>query len=111
MTISIDTFGTAVCRGLDTIPILLIPSDPAVQGLHTAETRNLNNPDLPSPYPPGAQLFFRAVTAIRESTFALKVAFVLCEVLIVFLLLDVLRTSWAASTPGSGVRLESVVGD
>ncbi len=74
-------------------PYLVVPSDPAVQGLHTAETRNLNNPDLPSPYPPGAQLFFRAVTAIRESTFALKAAFVLCEVLIVFLLLDVLRSS------------------
>ena len=55
-------------------PYLVVPSDPAVQGLHTAETRNLNNPDLPSPYPPGAQLFFRAVTAIRESTFALKVS-------------------------------------
>jgi len=72
-------------------PYLVIPSDPAVQGLHTPETRNLNNPDLPSPYPPGAQLFFRAVTAIHESTFALKVAFVVCEFAIVFVLLDVLR--------------------
>jgi alpha-1,6-mannosyltransferase len=74
-------------------PYLVIPSDPGFKGLHTSETRNLNNPDLPSPYPPGAQLFFRAVTAIRESTFALKLAFVVCEVLIVFLLLDVLRSS------------------
>jgi alpha-1,6-mannosyltransferase len=72
-------------------PYLVVPSDPAVQGLHTAETRNLNNPDLPSPYPPGAQLFFRAVTAIHESAFALKVAFVVCEFAIVFVLLDVLR--------------------
>jgi hypothetical protein len=72
-------------------PYLVVPSDPAVKGLHTAETRNLNNPDLPSPYPPGAQLFFRAVTAIRESTFALKVAFVVCDLAIVFALLDVLR--------------------
>jgi alpha-1,6-mannosyltransferase len=72
-------------------PYLVVPSDPAAQGLHTAETRNLNNPDLPSPYPPGAQLFFRAVTAIHESTFALKVAFVVCEFAIVFVLLDVLR--------------------
>jgi alpha-1,6-mannosyltransferase len=71
-------------------PYLVIPGDPAVQSLHTQETRNLNNPDLPSPYPPGAQLFFRAVTAIRESTFALKVAFVLCELAIVFLLLNLL---------------------
>jgi hypothetical protein len=72
-------------------PYLVVPSDPSVQGLHTAETRNLNNPDLPSPYPPGAQLFFRAVTAIQESTFAFKVAFVVCEFVIVFVLLDVLR--------------------
>ncbi len=74
-------------------PYIVVPSDPAVRGLHTPETRNLNNPDLSSPYPPGAQLFFRAVTAIRESTFALKVAFVVCEFAIIFVLLDVLRLS------------------
>ncbi|HZR31631.1 MAG TPA: glycosyltransferase 87 family protein [Terriglobales bacterium] len=78
-------------------PYLVLPSDPAVKGLHTPETRNLNNPDLPSPYPPGAQLFFRAVTAIRESTFALKVAFVVCEFAVVFVLLDVLRSNQKAA--------------
>ncbi len=72
-------------------PYLVVPGDPAVKGLHTPETRNLNNPDLPSPYPPGAQLFSRAVTAIRESTFAFKVAFAVCELAIVFVLLDLLR--------------------
>ncbi len=72
-------------------PYIVVPSDPAAKGLHTPETRNLNNPDLPSPYPAGAELFFRAVTAIQESTFALKVAFVVCEFAIVFVLLDVLR--------------------
>jgi hypothetical protein len=72
-------------------PYIVVPSDPAVKGLHTPETRNLNNPDLPSPYPAGAQLFFRAVATIQESTFALKVAFVVCEFAIVFVLLDVLR--------------------
>lgn len=72
-------------------PYLVVPNDPAVAGLHTPETRTMNNPQLPSPYPAGALLFFRAVTAIRESTFALKTAFVLCDVVIVFLLLDVLR--------------------
>jgi hypothetical protein len=72
-------------------PYLVVPSDPMVKWLHTPETRDLNNPDLPSPYPAGAQLFFRAVTAIQESTFAFKVAFVICEFAIVFVLLDVLR--------------------
>jgi hypothetical protein len=72
-------------------PYIVIPSDPAFARLHTPETRTLNNPDLPSPYPAGAQLFFRAVTAVHESTFAMKVAFVICEFAIVFVLLDVLR--------------------
>jgi hypothetical protein len=72
-------------------PYIVVPSDPAVKGLHTPETRNLNNPDLPSPYPAGAQLFFRAVTAIQESTFAFKVAFVVCEFAIILVLFDVLR--------------------
>ena len=72
-------------------PYILIPSDPALAGLHTSETRTLNNPEVPSPYPPGAQLFFRGVTAIHESIIALKVAFVICDFLIVLVLLDVLR--------------------
>ncbi len=74
-------------------PYLVVPSDPAVKALHTPETRSLNNPDLPSPYPAGAQLFFRAVTAIQESIFALKVAFVVCDFAIVLVLLDILRSS------------------
>jgi len=72
-------------------PYIVVPSDPAFANLHTAETRTLNNPEVPSPYPAGAQLFFRAVTSIHESTFALKVAFVVCDFAIVLLLLDFLR--------------------
>jgi alpha-1,6-mannosyltransferase len=72
-------------------PYIVIPSDPALASLHTYETRTLNNPEVPSPYPAGAQLFFRAATSIHESTFALKVAFVICDFAIVFVLLDVLR--------------------
>jgi alpha-1,6-mannosyltransferase len=74
-------------------PYIVVPSDPALAGLHTPETRTLNNAYLPSPYPAGAQLFFRAVTAIRESVFAMKLAFVICAVAIVLVLLDVLRAS------------------
>ena len=74
-------------------PYIVVPSDPALANLHTAETRTLNNPEVPSPYPAGAQLFFRAVTSIHESTFALKAAFVICDFAIALLLLDVLRRS------------------
>ena len=78
-------------------PYTVVPSDPALAKLHTSETRTLNHPDLPSPYPPGAQLFFRAVTAIHESIFALKVTFVICDFAIVLTLLDVLRRSGQAA--------------
>ncbi len=74
-------------------PYIVVPSDPALGALHTPETRTLNNPDVPSPYPAGAQLFFRAITAIHESVFALKVAFVVCDLAIVLVLLDILRRS------------------
>jgi len=74
-------------------PYIVVPNDPTLDRLHTAETRTLNHADLPSPYPAGAELFFRAVTAIRESVFAMKIAFVVCDVAIVFVLLDVLRRS------------------
>ena len=78
-------------------PYLVVPADPAAQGLHTPETRTLNNPSLPSPYPAGALLFFRAVTAIHESTFALKVAFVVCDWAIALVLLEVLRCNRQAT--------------
>ena len=74
-------------------PYNVIPADPALAGLHTPETRRLNNPEVPSPYPAGAQLFFRAVTAIHESILAFKIAFVGCDVAIVLLLMNVLRRS------------------
>ncbi len=72
-------------------PYILVPADPTLAGLHTSETRTVNNPDVPSPYPAGAELFFRAITAIHESVFALKVAFVLCDLAIVLVLLNVFR--------------------
>jgi hypothetical protein len=61
-------------------PYIVVPSDPALGGLHTPETRTLNNPDVPSPYPAGAQLFFRAITAIHESIwFAIWQLFSFCS--------------------------------
>ena len=72
-------------------PYAVVPNNSTFSELHTPETRALNNPDLPTIYPPGAQLFFRAVTAIHESVFAMRVAFTICNLAVVFILLDVLR--------------------
>lgn len=74
-------------------PYIVVPNDPAVAGLHTPETRTLNNAYLPTPYPGGTELFFRAVTAIHESVLAFKIAFVICDWAIALVLLDVLRWS------------------
>jgi alpha-1,6-mannosyltransferase len=78
-------------------PYVVVPNDPALGALHTAETRTLNHPDLPSPYPAGAELFFRGVMSVHESVVALKVAFLICEVTIVFVLSDLLRGTRQAS--------------
>jgi len=72
-------------------PYTAIPADPALADLHTPETRGLNNPDVPSPYPAAAQLFFRAVTAIHESTVAFKVALLVCDLAIILVLFDMFR--------------------
>ena len=107
-----DMCGMAACSGSAITLTLSFPSDPALAALHTPETRTLNNPDVPSPYPAGAQLFFRAVTAIHESIFALKVAFRTLR----FgdrshCLLDMLRRSRARRALGSGLCLEPAAGD
>src|SRR5215470_17257495 len=54
-------------------PYAVVPADPAFAHLRTSESWPLNNPEVPSPYPPGAQLFFRAATAPSESARAIKV--------------------------------------
>jgi alpha-1,6-mannosyltransferase len=74
-------------------PYSVIPADPALARLHTPQTRGLNNSDLPSPYPAGAELFFRMVTAIHESVWAFKIAFLVCDIGIVLVLFHLLRYS------------------
>ena len=72
-------------------PYEVIPSRPEFAYLHTPETREMNNRNIASPYPPGAQLFFRAVTAIHESTMALKIALVVCDLAVAAMLVAWLR--------------------
>jgi len=68
-------------------PYILVPSDSAHGHLHTAETLRMNFPDLPTPYPPAAELFFRGVMTLDESARALKSAIFLCDVAITAVLL------------------------
>ena len=67
-------------------PYLVVPADPAVAHTHTDETRRMPSIRAATPYPPGAQLFFRLVVAIRDSTLAMKLALVACDLLTILVL-------------------------
>jgi alpha-1,6-mannosyltransferase len=68
-------------------PYIVVPGDSAVRHLHTAETLLMNHPDLPTPYPAAAELFFRAVTTVDDSARAMKLAIFLCDAAVVAVLL------------------------
>ncbi len=74
-------------------PYRYIPADPALEALRDAEIfPNINRADYaPTIYPPAAQMLFQAVARISDSLLAMRLAFVLCEVVIVAALLDLLR--------------------
>jgi hypothetical protein len=79
-------------------PYAVIPADPAFAHLRTGESWPVNNPDVPSPYPPGAQLFFLAATTLSKSVRAIKMGALVCDAL---LALVVWRSLVAASmNPG-----------
>ena len=64
-------------------PYETVPADPALAHLHTDVTRRIDptSAELPSIYPPAAQVFFRAVTTVHESVIALLLAIVVCDLL------------------------------
>jgi rSAM/selenodomain-associated transferase 1 len=70
----------AVRAGMN--PYAVAPGDPTASGVRTPECWPVNNPDVPSPYPPGAQLFFQLATVPQESALAIKVALLACEALL-----------------------------
>ncbi|MEP6915102.1 MAG: hypothetical protein ABJC89_05625 [Acidobacteriota bacterium] len=62
-------------------PYVVLPADPAMANTHTAETRAMTSRRWPTPYPPAAQLFFRLVVTIHDSSRAMKFALLACDLL------------------------------
>jgi hypothetical protein len=62
-------------------PYLVVPADPGLEYTHIDETREMPSRRWRTSYPPGSQLFFRAVTAIHESALAMKLALLLCDII------------------------------
>ena len=67
-------------------PYEVLPADPALAHTHNAETANMPSRRHRTPYPPGAQLFFRLIVAIVNSRLGMKLALVACDLLTVAIL-------------------------
>jgi alpha-1,6-mannosyltransferase len=67
-------------------PYTTVPADPVLAAAHTDQTRGMPSLRTPTPYPPAAQLFFRLVVSIHDSTRAIKIALVACDLMIIVVL-------------------------
>ena len=72
-------------------PFEVVPADPAVAWTHTDETRKMPSIRARTPYPAAAQLFFRGVVTIWESSRMMKWALVVCDLLTIWVLVAWLR--------------------
>jgi hypothetical protein len=81
-------------QGADINPYLYVPADAALAGLRdTAIYPNINRADYAvTTYPPVAELFFLAVTRISETLTMLRLAMVVCEIAVIAIIIDMLRT-------------------
>jgi alpha-1,6-mannosyltransferase len=74
-------------------PYLVVPATPSLDYTHTDETRHMPSRRWRTSYPPGAQLFFRAVTAMHESLIAMKLVLVACDLLTIVVIRRWLRVT------------------
>ena len=67
-------------------PYLVLPADPSAAAIHTDETREMPSARARTPYPPAAQLFFRLVVAMNDSSRVMRLALVACDLLTIAVL-------------------------
>jgi hypothetical protein len=67
-------------------PYGVLPVDPSMSHTHTDQTARMPSRRDHTPYPPAAQLFFRLVVMISDSTLAMKLALVACDLLTIVVL-------------------------
>jgi glycosyl transferase family 87 len=67
-------------------PYSVVPADPAMAATHTDETRQMPSLRHRTPYPPAAQLFFRLIVTLHDSSRAMKLALVGCDLMTMIVL-------------------------
>ena len=74
-------------------PYAVLPADPAMAATHTDQTRMMPSRNWRTPYLPTAQLFFRLVVGMHDSSRAMKFALIVCDLLTI-----VVIWRWLATT-------------
>ena len=74
-------------------PYAVVPANPELAHTHTADTARMPSRFDRTPYPPAAQLFFRAMVAISGSPLAMKLALLACDLLTIIVVWRWLRLS------------------
>ena len=67
-------------------PYAVRPADEGAAVTHTDETRDMPSARQRTPYPPAAQLFFRMVVSLHDSSRAMKLALIACDLLTILVL-------------------------
>jgi glycosyl transferase family 87 len=62
-------------------PYAILPNDSSLAHTHVDGSDKMPSRNDRTPYPPAAQLFFRMVVTISDSTVAMKLALVICDLL------------------------------
>jgi alpha-1,6-mannosyltransferase len=79
-------------------PFLVVPDQSAVAWTHTDDTRLMPSIHDRTPYPAAAQLFFRGIVSVADSSRLMKAALVVCDLLTMVVLLawlrDTRRSPW-----------------
>ena len=72
-------------------PYAVTPADPSLAHTHTADTVRMPSRNVRTPYPPAAQMFFRALVTLYDSARLMKLALVACDLLTIVFVLRWLR--------------------
>jgi hypothetical protein len=71
-------------------PYRFSPNAPELSSLHDVSYERLNNPELPTIYPPLAQIVFAFAAALSEKVIGMKTVFVLADLAVLTILLRLL---------------------
>lgn len=74
-------------------PYAVLPADPAVAQTHDADTVRMPSRHDRTPYPPAAQLFFRAVVTVADSARLMKLVLMVCDLLTILIVWRWLRAT------------------